>query len=830
MNTLFLLHSTAIGIGFILGLLVFLANPRRRTNRFFFMLATLLTAWMTCQAIGFALSETAIVLCIRTCMLLSVFIPLAVYWLQMTIVHPDRNWQRILLASPYWLLFSVAISATSMTHLFVTGATRPAGQIIPEPVYTTYFPIYASFFVISLGVLLLHFTKNLKQSTGAPKTELQFVMLGSATGITVGIVINIILPLITGNSRYALLSPLSVICLYIAVGYGIATRRIMDVATLLRRLTAYAFLIIFLAFLYAAVWFVLNTVLSPLGRPYSVLPHFIASLVVAFSLTPSQGRMKRITNHLFINFNNFDANQVVQSADALFRSVKSMDQLLLDFAALVTSTVGTDSAVIVLRQKDHYGQRYPETDGHQTVIPLNDPLPITLAALEEPVVPDILRRLRLDATAETACKTVEQMNFAAAVGLFSHDGMEGLLLLPPRLSGRIYGAPEQQILQLLGNQLATAISSVRLYTQLQDSKIYNEILVDSLVSGVVAANIDGTITIFNREAQRITRLSAPETITQPLSVLPPPLGALLEKTQDEGTEILNQDYSLSQEQGEPIPIRVSSSVIYGHAGKRLGAFLVISDLTALKQLELQVRRTDRLASLGTLAAGMAHEIKNPLVSIKTFTQLLPERYEDADFRETFFSLVGGEVKRIDSIVNQLLRFSRPAKPILTSTSLHDLLSSALKLLQQQMRSKNILLTTSFSAPADRINADGDQLSQAFINFLLNAIESMKEGGSLLITTLLPDPNHPSNAWWNGQADRPMILVMIQDSGEGIPEEDLSHIFDPFFTTKAQGTGLGLSVAHGIIHEHGGLIDVKSERGGGTTFTVAIPLLKEGASA
>jgi len=829
MNTLFLLHSMTIGIGFVLGLLVFLSNPRRLTNQFFFVLALLLTAWMTCQAIGFALSDTAIVFCIRTCMIIAVFIPLAVDWLQVTIIHPERRWQKVLLGSPYWLLFSIAISAMSTTHLFVTGATRPVGQILPEPVYSPYFPLYATYFITSLGVMLLNCARNLKQATGATKTELQFLMLGNATGFTVGVVINIILPLTTGNSKYALLTPLSAICLYLATGYGIATRRIMDMATFMRRLTAYAFLIIFLASLYAAVWFVLKTVLPPLGTPFNALPHFIASLVVAFSLSPSQGRMKRVTNHLFINFTNFDANQVVQSADALFRSVKSLDQLLLDFAALVTSTIGTDSAVIVLRQKDHFVQRYPETDGHQTVIPLNDPLPITLGALEEPVVPDILRRLRLDATAEAACKTVERMNLAAAVGLFSHDGMEGLLLLPQRLSGRIYGAPEQQILQLLGNQLATAISSVRLYTQLQDSKIYNEILVDSLVSGVVAANIDGAITIFNREAQRITHLSAPETVTQPLSILPPPLGALLEKTQDDGTEIVNQDYSLSQEQGEPTPIRVSSSVIYGHAGKRLGAFLVINDLTTIKQLELQVRRTDRLASLGTLAAGMAHEIKNPLVSIKTFTQLLPERYEDADFRETFSSLVGGEVKRIDSIVNQLLRFSRPSKPVLVSTSLHTLLNSALKLLQQQMRSKNIQLSTSLTAPADRINADGDQLSQAFINFLMNAIESMKEGGSLSVTTVLPPLDHPLNAWWNGQADCPVILISIQDSGEGIPAEDLSHIFDPFFTTKAQGTGLGLSVAHGIIHEHGGVIDVKSAPGLGTTFTVAIPLLKEGAS-
>lgn len=827
MNSTFLLHFTVIGLGFILGLLVFLANPRRRTNRFFFMLATILTAWMTCQAIGFALSDTGIVISIRTCMMIAVFIPLVVDWLQMTIIYPDRRWQHILLGSPYWLLFSMVISAMSMTHLFVAGVTRPNGQILAEPSYTPYFPIYACYFVLSLGIMLFHFAQNLKRSNGAPKTELQFIMLGCATGFTVGVMINIILPLITGNSRYALLTPLSVICLYVAIGYGIVTRRIMDVAALMRRLTAYAFLIGFLGALYAAVWFTLNELLANIGTPFAMLPHFLASLVVAFSLTPSRGWMKRVTNHLFINFTDLNANQIVQSADAMFRSVSSMDRLLQSFATLVTGAIGTDSAVIVLRQHDQYVQRYPETNGNQAVIPLNDPLPITLAALEEPVVSDILRRLRLDATVEAACKTVERLNFVAAVGLFSQEGMEGILLLPPRLSGRIYGSPEQQILQLLCNQLASAISSGRLYTQLQDSKIYNEILVDSLFSGVIAASHDGNLTVFNREAQRITGRSSSETLTQPLNVLPHPLDTLLRETLESGAATANQDYALPQESGEPIPLRVSSSVIYGHAGKRLGAFLVINDLTAIRQLELQVRRTDRLASLGTLAAGMAHEIKNPLVSIKTFTQLLPERYDDADFRETFSSLVGGEVKRIDSIVNQLLRFSRPSKPVLAAISLHDLLNSALKLLQQQMRSKDIQLATSFTTAPDKINADGDQLSQAFINFFLNAIESMQQGGTLTVTTTLPAPGHPAGAWWNGHPDRSMILIGIQDTGEGIPAADLSHIFDPFFTTKAQGTGLGLSVAHGIIHEHGGLIDVKSAPGYGTTFTIAIPLFQEG---
>ena len=157
---------------------------------------------------------------------------------------------------------------------------------------------------------------------------------------------------------------------------------------------------------------------------------------------------------------------------------------------------------------------------------------------------------------------------------------------------------------------------------------------------------------------------------------------------------------------------------------------MFNDLTTIKKLELQVRRTDRLASLGTLAAGMAHEIKNPLVTIKTFTQLLPERYEDPDFRETFSSLIGQEVKRIDSIVNQLLNFSRPAKPNLAPTHLHEVLDNSLNLITQQLRQKGITLVRAYSAAQDLVHADADQLNQAFINFFLNAIESMSGGGHL----------------------------------------------------------------------------------------------------
>jgi signal transduction histidine kinase len=273
-------------------------------------------------------------------------------------------------------------------------------------------------------------------------------------------------------------------------------------------------------------------------------------------------------------------------------------------------------------------------------------------------------------------------------------------------------------------------------------------------------------------------------------------------------------------------VRASSSTFHGQAGEMLGALVVLTDITALKRLELQIRRSDRLASLGTLSAGMAHEIKNPLVSIKTFAQLLPERYQDSDFRDTFSNLIGHEIDRIDSLVNQLLRFARPAKPVLKPMHVHDVLEKSLQLVGHRLYQKEIKLTRSWEADVDTIRADADQLEQVFLNFFLNAMDAMNRGGELQVTTEIQAATEWVTAISGTNGDSHEILrVSICDDGEGIRKEDIPHVFDPFFTTKDYGTGLGLSVVHGIIQEHGGQIEVESELKKGTAFHIHLPLVR-----
>lgn len=240
----------------------------------------------------------------------------------------------------------------------------------------------------------------------------------------------------------------------------------------------------------------------------------------------------------------------------------------------------------------------------------------------------------------------------------------------------------------------------------------------------------------------------------------------------------------------------------------------------LKDSQEKLIMSEKLASLGTLAAGMAHEIKNPLVSLRTFSQLLMQKWEDKDFRDKFAAIVPSEIERINKIAESLLKFGRPVKPELTQVNLNSLLEEILQLLEGEARKNNVRFTTKF-AELPEITGDASQLNQAFLNIILNAVQAMTEtskGGEVLIKTdvgevvkLEPLPNPV-----------PAVFIEITDTGPGIEPDKIKQLFDPFFTTKIKGTGMGLPITLKIIEEHKGSIKVKSEAGRGTTFLVTLP--------
>jgi len=226
-------------------------------------------------------------------------------------------------------------------------------------------------------------------------------------------------------------------------------------------------------------------------------------------------------------------------------------------------------------------------------------------------------------------------------------------------------------------------------------------------------------------------------------------------------------------------------------------------------LKQELERSDRLKTASTLALGLAHEIKNPLTTIKTFAEFLPEKFKDEDFVNKFSKLVPSEVERINNIIHQLLDFSKPTPPSFKNTNIHHLINDILVFFNNEFLKKRIRISEAYSDSTLIIRVDPSQIKQALLNIILNGIDAMPTGGNIVFRTLI---------------DNKYFKIYISDSGRGIAKEDLKHVFDPFFTTKDEGTGLGLSVTHQIIKNHKGTIEVQSEIGKGTTFVISLPLL------
>jgi signal transduction histidine kinase len=828
MTVFFISHGLAILVSIVLGLSVYLTNPRRTTNQTFLVLSCILAIWLTHLGVGFQ-TQSAVVakFCAKGSTVLSIFIPLGFNWLRASIKYPQKNLWAIVRHAPRWLGLAVLTAALCTTDFYVRDMLMPARgmsghQPIPEPVYGPGVFLFAAYFMTSLLVLIGLFARDVRQMQGVPRTELQFILLGGALGLLYGFSTAVIVPLIEQSSQIVQTSPIAVIVLDCVVAYGIATKRILEVALFLRRLVAYSLLTLYLVTIYLLVWLLTATVWRGFTLPGDEVPHILAAVVVAFSMLPAHGFLQRFANRLFISWASTNVALTIQKAGAELQAVTTLGDLLQRFQHIVANAVGTDEIFILMPHEGRFVQKQPQAQAGQSISMEHDaPLVRALTDREMPLVLDTAQRLRTTEQLLAAVEQMRKLKLAVAVGVRGQQTLSAILLLGPRLSGRIYSAVEQDTLQALGNQLAVALENAQLYTQVQDGKIYNDLLLDHLVNGVIAINAVGLVNVFNREAQRVTGLPPAAVLGQPYQQLPTPLAQALHDIRSEGRRVLDREIQLKRDQAE-LTLRAGGAIVTGHAGAPVGALLVFSDVTDVKRLELQIRRADHLASVGTLSAGMAHEIKNPLVALKTFAQLMPTRFDDADFRDTFSKVAQHEIERIDGIVNQLLEFSRPAKPQLAETSLHAILQPPLKLVSEGAHKKGVQLVTQFTAENDRILADMHQLQQVVLNFLLNALDAMAGAGTISLTTSRVEGRFTPAASAEG-APQPYLRLDIADTGCGIPPDQLSQIFDPFFTTKSGGTGLGLSVSYGIIREHGGMVEVESQVGQGTRFHIFFPL-------
>lgn len=335
---------------------------------------------------------------------------------------------------------------------------------------------------------------------------------------------------------------------------------------------------------------------------------------------------------------------------------------------------------------------------------------------------------------------------------------------------------------------------------------FENLLQDCYSCGLITVDHAGNITSLNPEAERLLHLPALQPASaDALKTLPLPITAIVCEVFKTGKPAANRKITLDSLQKTPTTVSVTAMPVSGELGFSVVAMLNDSSVTA--RLEHNLRRLDRLARVGTLSAGLAHEIKNALVTVKTFVELLLEKNQDAELSETVLREIG----RMDGLVTHMLRFAAPPHPVLAQVHLHTVLELSLHMIQPRLNTTLISLERRFHASQDLIPGDDAQLEQAFLNLLFNAVDALGEEGTLSLDTDLVDTE-------TGR----QLCLRIGDTGAGISAENLPRLFEPFFTTKQRGTGLGLAVTRRIIQEHKGTIQVESQPGKGTTFIICLP--------
>ncbi len=279
-------------------------------------------------------------------------------------------------------------------------------------------------------------------------------------------------------------------------------------------------------------------------------------------------------------------------------------------------------------------------------------------------------------------------------------------------------------------------------------------------------------------------------------------------------------------QHRSVPVRITCVPIWDEVGEVDGAALVIQDISRQKALEESARRNESLAQLGTLVAGLAHEVRNPLAGIKGAAQLLAQRVAGDEALERYTSVISNETDRLSALVGDLLHLGAPPKPNLAVVNIHEVLQKVLELAQTELQSQDVELICQFDPSLPDTMADSDQLRQVFLNLIKNATDAMDDDAEhpsrLRVVTKMETDYYVLQATG---AQQSYLRVEINDEGPGIEPEVLEHVFEPFYTTKTRGTGLGLAIAQRIIADHGGTIGASANTPRGTSFRISLPIQK-----
>jgi two-component system sensor histidine kinase HydH len=343
---------------------------------------------------------------------------------------------------------------------------------------------------------------------------------------------------------------------------------------------------------------------------------------------------------------------------------------------------------------------------------------------------------------------------------------------------------------------------------MQDTSAFAHEVVRHLPVGLIATDRSGRVTFFNSAAEKITGVDKHLIGNQkPDDLLPEGLGGVQKKL-DQGKIVTELEMECTFAPKKVLPVSVSAARITNPDGEFLGQVFIMRDLSEIRRLQDEVRLQEKLAAMGGLAAGVAHEVRNPLSSIKALATFFAGQFDDGSESNEAAKVMVQEVDRLNRVITELLEFSRPTDIKRQASDVGLLISRSIQLVQQDASNKSIDISVKTEGGICSAWIDPDRFTQCLLNLYLNAIQAMEKGGYLTVKSVA------------GEAKK--VNIVVSDTGRGISPEQIKKIFDPYYTTKSKGTGLGLAIVQKIIEAHGGKIEVNSAIDKGTSFLISIP--------
>ncbi len=797
-----------------LGGFVWLRNRHGAANRRFGLSMIAIAGWIGSISISFSVTDPSLTLFLaRLAFAFASVIPFALLLLFESFRSHAQSRHAVLLA--FAAILAVLFAALSLSPWIVTGVAPNPGR--PNLLYGPLHKVFAVYFLSLFLFAIFRLYRRSRTASGLQRLQLRYLLLGVLIGGAGAITTNLLIPLIWRTSAYSTLGPYFSLVVAGFAAHAIIRYRLMDIRVVVRKGVVY-----FSSIVLVSLIFFLGAVLARLlvGYEEGLLPLPLAlamSIATAILFQPLKAYLQSSLNR-YLYREPYDYHRIVREASHRLSTTLDLESLLSYLVRVIQRTLRVDFVCVYLR--DELTKSFVPQLVHQPEGPEQRSLPslplgaaVTLALEKGTRLLVRQERIAHDPSGTFAAATVELERLGAEVAFaFGQDqAFSGFLLVGQKLSGDAFFVDDFDLLSTLAGQADVAIKNAQLYRQVVRANDYVENILSTIESGVIAAAPDETVSIFNPAAERITGLRATEMKGRHIKNLPPALAIPLTATLSDGQARAELEGLIQDSGGRLTPVICSTSALRDPTGVSLGAVAAFSDLTRLHQLEAEKRRVERLASIGALASGIAHEIKNPLVAIKTFAELLPERFSDEEFRSDFARVVVQEIDRIDELIGRLRGMATPqARRELVD--IRPTIDETLALLRGQLEQARVTVILDYAPQLPMVRADRAQLKQLFLNLFINAIEAMRSGGTLTVRL------------YSRFAGRQYLTVEVSDSGAGIPDVLLEKVFDPFMTTKPDGSGLGLSICRGIAEAHGATIRaVNQSCREGATIVVDFPV-------